>query len=43
VATDKGVIHGLEKVLEIKKNRCDNNDTIIVRVSYSRASDEDNE
>lgn len=33
VATDKGVIHGLGKVLEIQKNRCDNNDTIIVRVS----------
>ncbi|XP_028633881.1 stabilin-2 [Grammomys surdaster] len=31
VATDKGVIHGLEKVLEIQKNRCDNNDTTIVR------------
>ncbi|XP_045147126.1 stabilin-2 [Echinops telfairi] len=30
-ATDKGVIHGLEKVLEIQKNRCDNNDTTIVR------------
>ncbi|XP_012590675.1 PREDICTED: stabilin-2 [Condylura cristata] len=31
VATDKGVIHGLGKVLEIQKNRCDNNDTTIVR------------
>nr|XP_051701790.1 stabilin-2 isoform X1 [Oryctolagus cuniculus] len=31
VATDKGVIHGLGKVLEIQKNRCDNNDTSIVR------------
>uniref|UniRef100_A0A8C4PTZ8 Stabilin-2 n=1 Tax=Equus asinus asinus TaxID=83772 RepID=A0A8C4PTZ8_EQUAS len=30
VATDKGVIHGLGKVLEIQKNRCDNNDTTIV-------------
>ncbi|XP_026355575.2 stabilin-2 isoform X2 [Ursus arctos] len=30
-ATDKGVIHGLGKVLEIQKNRCDNNDTTIVR------------
>ncbi|KAM6306913.1 LOW QUALITY PROTEIN: stabilin-2-like [Podargus strigoides] len=29
VATDKGVIHGLEKVLEIQKNRCDINDTMI--------------
>ncbi|KAM6216453.1 stabilin-2 [Rhynchocyon petersi] len=29
-ATDKGVIHGLEKVLEIPKNRCDNNYTTIV-------------
>ncbi|XP_007950593.1 stabilin-2 [Orycteropus afer afer] len=29
-ATDKGVIHGLGKVLEIPKNRCDNNDTTIV-------------
>ncbi|KAF5926520.1 hypothetical protein HPG69_001148 [Diceros bicornis minor] len=34
VATDKGVIHGLGKVLEIQKNRCDNNDTTILRVSY---------
>lgn len=33
-ATDKGVIHGLGKVLEVQKNRCDNNDTTIVRVSY---------
>uniref|UniRef100_A0A8C2NPX9 Stabilin-2 n=1 Tax=Capra hircus TaxID=9925 RepID=A0A8C2NPX9_CAPHI len=33
VATDKGVIHGLGKVLEIQKNRCDINDTTIVRVS----------
>ncbi|KAL1774739.1 stabilin-2 [Sigmodon hispidus] len=31
VATDKGVIHGLGKVLEIQKNRCDDNDTTIVR------------
>ncbi|XP_053441606.1 stabilin-2 isoform X1 [Nycticebus coucang] len=31
VATDKGVIHGLGKVLEIQKNRCDSNETIIVR------------
>ncbi|OBS64236.1 hypothetical protein A6R68_07227, partial [Neotoma lepida] len=31
VATDKGVIHGLGKVLEIQKNRCDNNDTTIVK------------
>ncbi|KAH0516419.1 Stabilin-2 [Microtus ochrogaster] len=31
VATDKGVIHGLGKVLEIQKNRCDENDTTIVR------------
>lgn len=34
VATDKGVIHGLGKVLEIQKNRCDSNDTTVVRVSY---------
>uniref|UniRef100_A0A8C5M7K7 Stabilin 2 n=1 Tax=Leptobrachium leishanense TaxID=445787 RepID=A0A8C5M7K7_9ANUR len=27
VATNKGVIHGLGKVLEIQKNRCDTNDT----------------
>ncbi|XP_028736155.1 stabilin-2 isoform X1 [Peromyscus leucopus] len=33
VATDKGVIHGLGKVLEIQKNRCDSNDTIIVKGS----------
>ncbi|XP_060050274.1 stabilin-2 isoform X2 [Erinaceus europaeus] len=31
VATDKGVIHGLGQVLEIQKNRCDNNDTTIIR------------
>ncbi|XP_023383218.1 LOW QUALITY PROTEIN: stabilin-2 [Pteropus vampyrus] len=31
VATDKGVIHGLGKVLEIQKNRCDNSNTTIVR------------
>uniref|UniRef100_A0A2K6FQW9 Stabilin-2 n=1 Tax=Propithecus coquereli TaxID=379532 RepID=A0A2K6FQW9_PROCO len=31
IATDKGVIHGLGKVLEIQKNRCDNNDTTIIR------------
>lgn len=31
VATDKGVIHGLTKVLEIQKNRCDINKTSIVR------------
>ncbi|XP_045682562.1 stabilin-2 [Phyllostomus hastatus] len=31
VATDKGVIHGLGKVLEIQKNRCDINDTTVVR------------
>ncbi|KAG8514099.1 Stabilin-2, partial [Galemys pyrenaicus] len=31
IATDKGVIHGLGKVLEIQKNRCDINDTTIVR------------
>ncbi|XP_063111536.1 stabilin-2 isoform X2 [Cavia porcellus] len=30
-ATDKGVIHGLEKVLEIQKNRCDNNETITIQ------------
>ncbi|GAB0176919.1 stabilin-2 [Grus japonensis] len=29
VATDKGIIHGLGKVLEIQKNRCDINDTMI--------------
>uniref|UniRef100_A0A663ECU0 Stabilin 2 n=1 Tax=Aquila chrysaetos chrysaetos TaxID=223781 RepID=A0A663ECU0_AQUCH len=29
VATDKGIIHGLGKVLEIQKNRCDLNDTVI--------------
>ncbi|KFO30281.1 Stabilin-2 [Fukomys damarensis] len=31
IATDKGVIHGLGKVLEIQKNRCDNNETTTVR------------
>uniref|UniRef100_A0A8D0G0U6 Stabilin 2 n=1 Tax=Strix occidentalis caurina TaxID=311401 RepID=A0A8D0G0U6_STROC len=30
VATDKGIIHGLGKVLEIQKNRCDINDTVII-------------
>uniref|UniRef100_A0A8C3R7U3 Stabilin 2 n=1 Tax=Cyanoderma ruficeps TaxID=181631 RepID=A0A8C3R7U3_9PASS len=30
VATDKGIIHGLEKVLEIQKNRCDINNTVII-------------
>uniref|UniRef100_A0A8B9P306 Stabilin 2 n=1 Tax=Apteryx owenii TaxID=8824 RepID=A0A8B9P306_APTOW len=34
VATDKGIIHGLGKVLEIQKNRCDINDTVII-VSWS--------
>ncbi|XP_063783853.1 stabilin-2 isoform X1 [Pseudophryne corroboree] len=28
-ATDKGVIHGVGKVLEIQKNRCDSNDTAV--------------
>ncbi|XP_036923699.1 stabilin-2 isoform X1 [Sturnira hondurensis] len=31
VATDKGVIHGVGKVLEIQKNRCDINYTAILR------------
>lgn len=30
VATDKGIIHGLGKVLEIQKNRCDINNTMII-------------
>ncbi|XP_070612374.1 stabilin-2 isoform X2 [Erythrolamprus reginae] len=30
VATDKGIIHGLGRVMEIIKNRCDINDTVIV-------------
>ncbi|KAF2979785.1 hypothetical protein EK904_012809 [Melospiza melodia maxima] len=30
VATDRGIIHGLGKVLEIQKNRCDINNTVIV-------------
>ncbi|KAF4800298.1 stabilin 2 [Turdus rufiventris] len=30
VATDKGIIHGLGKVLEIQKNRCDINNTVII-------------
>uniref|UniRef100_A0A670YTZ1 Stabilin 2 n=1 Tax=Pseudonaja textilis TaxID=8673 RepID=A0A670YTZ1_PSETE len=33
VATDKGIIHGLGRVMEIVKNRCDINDTVIVNVS----------
>uniref|UniRef100_A0A673TU02 Stabilin-2 n=1 Tax=Suricata suricatta TaxID=37032 RepID=A0A673TU02_SURSU len=37
-ATDKGVIHGLGKVLEIQKNRCDNNDTTIVRGRCGKCS-----
>ncbi|XP_040200207.1 stabilin-2 [Rana temporaria] len=35
-ATDKGVIQGIGKVLEIQKNRCDNNDTA---VSLSKCGD----
>ncbi|XP_023572700.1 stabilin-2 isoform X1 [Octodon degus] len=31
IATDKGVVHGLGTVLEIQKNRCDSNETTIVR------------
>lgn len=38
VATDKGIIHGLGKVLEIQKNRCDANHTIIT-VSGSVCTD----
>ncbi|XP_015278042.1 PREDICTED: stabilin-2 [Gekko japonicus] len=30
VATEKGIIHGLGKVMEIKKNRCDTNDTVLI-------------
>ncbi|KAM4748832.1 stabilin-2 [Rhinophrynus dorsalis] len=30
IATNKGVIHGVGKVLEIQKNRCDSNDTTVV-------------
>ncbi|KAF7240662.1 Stabilin-2 [Varanus komodoensis] len=30
VATDKGIIHGLGRVMEIEKNRCDSNVTVIV-------------
>ncbi|XP_042323043.1 stabilin-2 isoform X2 [Sceloporus undulatus] len=30
VATDKGIIHGVGKVMEIEKNRCDYNDTEII-------------
>ncbi|XP_077195862.1 stabilin-2 [Paroedura picta] len=33
VATEKGIIHGLGKVLEIKKNRCDTNATLIQTTS----------
>uniref|UniRef100_A0A803TJK6 Stabilin 2 n=1 Tax=Anolis carolinensis TaxID=28377 RepID=A0A803TJK6_ANOCA len=33
VATDKGIIHGVGKVMEIQKNRCDFNGTEIVTVS----------
>uniref|UniRef100_UPI00398F750A stabilin-2-like n=1 Tax=Pristiophorus japonicus TaxID=55135 RepID=UPI00398F750A len=31
VETNKGVIHGLTKVLEIQKNRCDTNETAVIR------------
>ncbi|XP_078423897.1 stabilin-2 [Cetorhinus maximus] len=31
VETDKGVIHGLTKVLEIQKNRCDTNETTVMQ------------
>ncbi|XP_048463436.1 stabilin-2-like isoform X1 [Rhincodon typus] len=31
VETDKGVIHGLTKVLEIQKNRCDTNETTVTQ------------
>ncbi|XP_053572946.1 stabilin-2 isoform X2 [Bombina bombina] len=27
IATNKGIIHGIDKVLEIQKNRCDSNET----------------
>ncbi|XP_053114317.1 stabilin-2 isoform X2 [Hemicordylus capensis] len=30
VATDKGIIHGLGKVMEVPKNRCDVNDSVII-------------
>ncbi|XP_020660055.3 stabilin-2 [Pogona vitticeps] len=30
VATDKGIIHGLGRVMEIEKNRCDINDTTVI-------------
>ncbi|XP_062914458.1 stabilin-2 isoform X2 [Mobula hypostoma] len=30
VETDKGMIHGLTKVLEIQKNRCDTNETTVL-------------
>ncbi|CAH7321829.1 stabilin-2 [Phodopus roborovskii] len=38
VATDKGVLHGLGNVLDIQKNRCDKNDTTIVRGICGRCS-----
>ncbi|XP_038170878.1 stabilin-2 isoform X2 [Arvicola amphibius] len=40
VATDKGVIHGLGKVLEIQKNRCDENNSSIVRGICGKCSQE---
>ncbi|CAJ0963800.1 unnamed protein product [Ranitomeya imitator] len=36
-ATDKGVIHGLGKVLEIQKNRCDMNDTAVTLAGAKKA------
>ncbi|KAJ1163610.1 hypothetical protein NDU88_004066 [Pleurodeles waltl] len=38
VATNIGVIHGIQKVMEILKNRCDNNDTVIVLGSCGSCS-----
>uniref|UniRef100_A0A8C5UMP2 Stabilin 2 n=1 Tax=Malurus cyaneus samueli TaxID=2593467 RepID=A0A8C5UMP2_9PASS len=39
VATDKGIIHGLGKILEIQRNRCDINNTVIIvsAPTYSQA------
>lgn len=36
-ATDKGVIHGIGKVLEIQKNICDMNDTTVTLVMTTLA------
>ncbi|KAM8973090.1 stabilin-2 [Pelodytes ibericus] len=40
VATNKGVIHGVDKVIEIQKNRCDTNETTSVLSKCTECSSE---